>query len=281
VLDDDEIRSLLGIAPPGFVAARNRAVKELRAAGRRGDAAALGALRRVHPAEWALNVEAAADPAAVAAFADAAGRVLAAQASAMAGEAADGLRPAMVELRSITGELAAAVARRLAGEGLAGGGTSAPQVASRLTALAANPTALSLLRRGLLGAEDPGLADPFGGPGPAVAPAASDAPAAIAAPVDLAAERERRRARGSAERGLVEAKAAADAAAAAAAKAATMVAKAQRRVAEAEERLAAEREVLDAAREEQRQLDAQHAAALEAVDAAAAAVERAGRDRGR
>ena len=63
--------------------------------------------------------------------------------------------------------MAAGIATR---EGQTGAGSSPADIGVRLGVLAGGTAAMALLRRGLLGVEDPGLVDPFAGSGPPSAP---------------------------------------------------------------------------------------------------------------
>lgn len=295
------MQELLTTVPSEFVAARNAAVKALRAAGARDEAAALGALRRIHAAEWALNVVALADPDVVADFAAAAETVLEAQETAMAGKPASDLREGLRAAREQTTRLAAAAHAELQRRGLGGAGTGEADVATRLTRMATNRAALGLLVRGLLGAEDPGIVDPFATGAPSTSPARSTEPAsgrsaaratakasqqspafATSEPpvaIDLAAERARRRAAGDAERNLVTARTDLVAAERALAKAEATVAKTSRRVADAEATLAAAKESLDAAAVDRDEAARRFAEASQVASDAERAVESLRRDR--
>jgi hypothetical protein len=97
----DGVERLAGIDPKEFVGARNALAKELKAAGRAADAAAVAALRKPRLAEHGLNVVARDRPLLVTALVAATARARAAQAAAISGDAAD-LRPATAALRSET-----------------------------------------------------------------------------------------------------------------------------------------------------------------------------------
>jgi hypothetical protein len=291
MVDEGELHDLLAIVPSEFVAARNARAKALKAAGDKDAAAALAALRRIHVVEWAMNVVAADDSGVVGDFADAAASVLVAQEAAMSGTGGGDLRAAMRTMRDRAADVVAAVREVLAANDFGGAGTSVAEVSARLSSIAANVTALELLRRGLLGADDPGLVDPFtaGGTAPAPerpAPAGAKRPASARRPrgasppseapatVDLAAERARRRGATDATRVLEAANSDAELARRALERATKALAKAQRRVADAEGALAAAREALDAAVQDHEEAAARDAEAADNVVAAETALAR-------
>ncbi len=150
--------------PASFVAERNRLVKELRASGEVDTSAAVAKLRRPPLTDWALNMTAAEQPEAVADLADAAAAMAAAQETAMAGRDAGDVRVAMPRLREQVSRVAALAATIAAREGQTGVGSSAAELAARVTQLVAVPEAMALLRRGLLGVEDTALTGPLAAP---------------------------------------------------------------------------------------------------------------------
>ena len=156
------LRTLLATVPSEFVAARTEVAKELRASGDRDGAEAVKALRRLGISDWALNVAAGEDPEAAAAFCAAAADVLDAQDDAMAGRGGGELRARMKTLRTRSSDLVAAAAAVAERHGARGAGSSPIEIGTRLGEIAANGAAIDLLRDGLIGAADPGVADPFG-----------------------------------------------------------------------------------------------------------------------
>jgi hypothetical protein len=291
MVDEAELHDLLAVAPSEFVAARNARVKALRAAGDREAATALAALRRIHVTEWAMNIVSAEAPDLVEGFADAAATVLAAQAAAMSGGGGGDLRGAISALRDRAAEVVTAVRKVLGSNGYAGAGTSVADVSARLSTIAGNADAVALLRRGLLGAENPGLVDPFASTATAptpkrVAPASTASTAKAKsrsrrkddrlpagedeATVDLAEERARRRGATDATRALEAARADAAVARRNLERAAAAVSKADRRVADAEAALAAARDAQAAANEAHADALARDAEATDAVGAAEA-----------
>gem|GEM_PF-5719752 len=157
VVDVDLLRWLYAHAPSEFVAARNAKVKELKGAGEREAAAAVAALRRHTPAEWALDVASAEEPDPVRRFAARAGAVRDAQASGQ------GLREALRDLRDVSAELTRAVVAR--------SGVEAADVAAALAAAATSEAATAALLAGTLGAEQAEATDPLFGVAPPEAPA--------------------------------------------------------------------------------------------------------------
>ena len=94
---------------------------------------------------------------------DAAAELTAAQEAAMAGNDAGALKAALPRMREQTGRVATLAAGIAAREGQTGSGSSSADIGVRLGVLAGGTAAMALLRRGLLGVEDPGLVDPFAG----------------------------------------------------------------------------------------------------------------------
>lgn len=177
-MDDlDAAIALVYAQPPsGFVTARGALVKELKAAKRKEDAAAITALRRPTKQAWAVGeaVRRAPEPAAA----------YFAAIEALSGPGGD-LRQRTADLRTAVTALVEAI------EGVDGGDATAA-----LLATAADPGATDALRRGRL-AEVP-VAGGFGGlslgVGPAAPPqeaddgdAAGDGPAASAGPPEATA----------------------------------------------------------------------------------------------
>ncbi len=201
-MDRDLIRRLFATPPPEFVAARNAAVKELKAAKDKEGAAAVGAFRRPGWTDWALNVTADREPEAVESFAAAARQMREAQAAAIEGRDGPDLRVALTELREQTGALT-----RLGGTALeeVERPPETPELTARLAEVAGSATAIDELVAGILGSGGAATIDLFAGlepaAGPRPAPAGTAAKKKKAAPAkaepspkaDAAARRERQR----------------------------------------------------------------------------------------
>jgi hypothetical protein len=157
------IRRLLTTPPGDFVAARNQAAKELRAAGDKETAKRVGALRRPNVADWVFNVLAAEASTEVDAFADAADTVRDAQEAAIEGRAGADVRESMRLLRQRTAALVAAARPVLSQPGLPVAGSSVGELTARLTEVAGSAAATEHLRHGLLAAADSGAGDLFDG----------------------------------------------------------------------------------------------------------------------
>ena len=251
-MDEDLRRQLYATPPPEFVAARNTAVKGLRAEKRRDEAAAVAALRRPGWDDWALNVVAAEHAGTVGAFADAATAVRDAQAAAIEGREGPDVRSSLRELRDSSGELV-----RLAGEALArvGRQPGSGEINARLSEVATNRVAVEALRTGVLGSEGDGGDELFSGlqpaarsarrraaPSPKATAPADERPAAVRPPetaADRAAERAEsqrrrealtaaRREQRTAAKALAKAEAAVESAAGAAERAQRALSEAQR-----------------------------------------------------
>ena len=259
------LQRLFRVPPPEFVAERDKIAKALKADGEKDLAAAVSAVRRPGVSDWALDVAASEHADDVAELVEAANEVLDAQEAAMEGRDGGDLRIRLKLLRVCTATVANQAGAIAAQAGQTGAGSSVTDITTRLTEVAANRNALSLLERGLLGAEDPGVADPFG-IGEAVAATAPakeqprpkpktraepEAPATPAGP--SAAELKKLKAAvEAAKKALVAAEAVSTAADKALAKQEAAVAKAEARVAEAEQLLETRR---DEVREAKAELD--------------------------
>lgn len=289
---DSEVRRLMRTPPAQFVAERNRLAKELRAAGQRDRAAAIAGLRRPRPVDWALDVAAAEHADATAGFVDAANALAAAQQAIIEGREGADLRAATRALRERTAELARLGVQISAGIGRAPDSFVA-EVTARLTAVAANPTALTLLEAGLLGTGDEGTAELFEGLEPADRPANRQAPTRRPAKrqaddpparrpprpsrgqgVDVSA---RRRALAAAEQASGAAAAALAAAERKVARLAERTARARRDAEDAEARAVERRRRFDEASAELEGAERDRAALLAEADAATSAVEAARR----
>lgn len=124
-----------------FVARRDTLVKELRAAGRRDDAAIVKNLRKPSRIAWALDLGALGSPHAMQALDTALSETLAAHSGK------GDVRDAMNALRNAVRELAAHAARASEREGLP---ADASALATALHAVIGSQESLNLLRRGCL-----------------------------------------------------------------------------------------------------------------------------------
>jgi hypothetical protein len=275
---DAAIGAIYGGPLDEFVAARDGLARELRAAGRRDDAAAVRKLAKPRRLAWALDAAALAEPARFEAV------------DAAAGELADAhsgtdVREATNALRAAARSLADAASERAAASG--GAALDQSELVPAVLAVAADPEALASLRAGRL--VDVPSAGAFGafapGPGGAgassrakrVADAGTAAPAAPKSPPASgrpAAGRHRATAREikAAERAAAQAearyetaRARAEEAADAAEGAAADLAAAEDRRRSAQRDVEAARERLDGARRDARRTAAE---AQEAEDAA-------------
>ena len=286
-----EILQRLFQTPPGeFTAERNNVVKALKADGDKELAATIAVVRRPGMSDWLLNVTSVEHADDVAELVEAANEVIDSQEAAMEGRDAGDLRIRLKLLRVCTATvatLASGVADRFK---QTGAGSSSTDITTRLTEIAANRGALTLLGRGLLGAEDPGSADPFAAVVGDVAPRAKKAepakptakakpepapkPAKPAGPT-AAERRERRAAVTAAEKALAAAESAADAASRTVTKQETVLAKAEARVSEAEAQLAALKEAAAAAADTLESARTDNDTAAADVETAQAALEAA------
>ncbi len=157
----DDLDELFSVAPEDFVAARNRLVKEWRAAGRRDEAKAVAALRRPSVADWALNAVAREQASDAGALVAAAARLRTVQADAVEGRGGD-VRSALTDLRA-----ASAKVHRRADEVLSRAGrdraAQAAALSARLNDIAANEAAAAQFGAGRLGSAPVEEVDPFAG----------------------------------------------------------------------------------------------------------------------
>lgn len=140
---DDEIDGLYALEPGEFVAARNALAKRIKADGDKDRAAEVARLSRPTVVAWALNRAVRDDPQRVAALIAAAERLTAAQADLMAGGDREALRTATTERRDTAGELVTAAA------GLTGG-SHTDALRNTLDAALADPELVERLRTGTL-----------------------------------------------------------------------------------------------------------------------------------
>ena len=160
-----DVDELFTVAPEEFVARRNALAKALRAGGHKDEAAAVAALRRPSPSDWALNVVAHRHPDEVGALIDAAAELRRIQAGAIEGHGGD-VRGALTTMRN-----ASTAVHRRADEVLAAAGrdrsAQAAAISSRLADVATNEGVGEQLRAGRLGTAPVEEADPFAGLEPA------------------------------------------------------------------------------------------------------------------
>lgn len=166
----DEALELYGLDPSEFVAARTALVKELKAAKRKDDAAAVAKLTRPRMGEFTLNRVAREQPDVVKAFAAAVAAATAAQSSAIGSGDGAALRATSADLRTATAKLVEAATRQLRRDDR-DGPTQRDEVLSVVRSLTNQPGAATLLA-GVVGSGiDPPEDDLFAG-----APEPSDVP---------------------------------------------------------------------------------------------------------
>jgi hypothetical protein len=277
----DDLEAAIGAIYGGsldeFVAGRDGLARELRAAGRRDDAAAVRKLAKPRRLAWALDAAVLAEPARFEAV-DAAAAALA---DAHSGS---DVREATNALRAAARSLADAASERAAASG--GAALDQSELVPAVLAVAADPEALATLRAGRL--VDVPSAGAFGAfaPGPAGAPSSrakrdDDAGAAAAAPRESPAASSRpaagrrpatAREVKAAERAAAQAEARYETASARAGEAADAAERAASELAAAEDRRRSAQRDVEAARErlDRARRDARRAAAeaQEAEDAA-------------
>ena len=112
-----DVIALYREAPEGFIAARDRLVKDLQDAGRTDDAKDVKALRKPTVVAWALNQVVERDPSGVDELLEAGAELRAAQMAAMSGRGADRLRTATEARRAIVTRLGAEAAAALGDAG--------------------------------------------------------------------------------------------------------------------------------------------------------------------
>jgi hypothetical protein len=129
----DAAIALFRTPPDRFIAERDALVKELRAAGRDDDAAAVKKLRKPTATVWALNQLAEREPEALAALFEAGRALRAAQSEAIAGDTSGALVDAGASRRAAVGRLTAATVAIL-DEGGHRGAAQADAIAQALEA---------------------------------------------------------------------------------------------------------------------------------------------------
>lgn len=147
-----EGRDLYALDPGEFTAARNALVKELRAAGRRDEAAGVAKLRRPPVTAWALNRVARDRPDLLEAVLDAGRGLRAATEQALEGDAS-ALRPAQAAERRAVDAVTATASSQLETTGKAGGDTARQRMAATLRAAVVDPTVAEPLLAGALDAD--------------------------------------------------------------------------------------------------------------------------------
>ena len=136
---------LYAVRPEEFVAARSALVKQLKADGRKDDAAAVAKLRRPSVAAWALNQVAREHPELVAAAIDAGEQLRAASDAAVAGRPGE-LRDATAAERAAAGAVVKAAAAHLGARADA----TAPALLATIRVAALDEAVADQLRRGVL-----------------------------------------------------------------------------------------------------------------------------------
>jgi hypothetical protein len=188
---------LYQVEPGKFTAARNALAKQLRAEGRRDEAARVGKLRRPPVTAWALNQVARRQPDLIGAVMAAGGRLRAAMEKAMAGDPS-GLRDAQAAQRRAVDAAVAAAVRCLETAGHPGTEAAKHRMGATMGAAVVDEAVAEQLRDGVL--EGDRSAPGFGldaisvaGPLPiATKPVSQGQPRARREETD-AVERERRR----------------------------------------------------------------------------------------
>jgi hypothetical protein len=278
------LRRLYAVPPGEFVAARNAAAKELRAAGDKDAAVEVAKLRRPPVEDWALNAVAVDHADQMGAALDAAARMRDAQAAAVEGREGADVRGAVADLREHSQRVVSLAADAVARTGRAPG-AMVGTLTARLAEVAANEAAAEQLRDAHLGSESVETVGLFAGLTPPPRARAKKDDRAASPPVrtkrDRAAgttasggSRPDARTRRRLERAVAAAEKAQAAADAALAKAEERVEAAGEAVTEAEAAVETARARLVAAQDEQRtavEESAQAQAALEAAESALAA----------
>jgi hypothetical protein len=167
---DAELDRLYGGDLDGFVAARAAAAKELRSQGKRGEAAAVAALRKPSVAAWIVNRLARADSALLDELLAAGARLREVQLGAAAPHE---LRTAVTAETHALDALMRAAGKIAAGAG-AGGPAALERVRETLHAAALDPGLADEVRRGVLVREQQAVGFPMG----VVVPARRTPPAA-------------------------------------------------------------------------------------------------------
>jgi len=146
---DKELDHLYALEPGGFVAERDRLVRDLRGAGRRDEAARVKALRKPSVSAWAINQLARRERRQVDLLLDASHRLREAQQGALAGEGRRRLDEAVRSQREALNALGEA-ARRILAEADRASETTLSRIMGTLQAAAVSPEGRELLARGRL-----------------------------------------------------------------------------------------------------------------------------------
>ena len=149
---DDELRSLYGVRPEGFVAARNELARALRKQGRRDDAADVAKLRRPSVSAWALNQVARDAPQLVTTLLDEGRRMRDAMQRAVQGDAVD-VRPAQHSARRAVDTVVAEARRRLEQVGQSDNEQTVLRLNNTLRATSLDESLAERLRNGQLDAD--------------------------------------------------------------------------------------------------------------------------------
>lgn len=151
-MDQPDAGALFALPPEEFVAARDALAKRLRAEGDRDGAQAVRGLRRPTVPAWAVNQLARSQPDEVDVLVEAGERVRLAQAEALSGRGAAGLREASAQRRAVVERLADRAARIL----VEGGRDPEPHrsaIVSTLEAATLDDEAAGAVRAGTLSAQ--------------------------------------------------------------------------------------------------------------------------------
>lgn len=144
-----ESEGLYGLPLEEFTPARNQLVKDLKAAKRKDEAAAVGKLRKPPATAWALNQLARSSPQLVEDVVAAAGALKAAMDQAISGDRSALADAQSAERRAVNSGVEAAAAI-LSGAGHAVPDSARRKMAESLRAAPLDPAALELLRAGVL-----------------------------------------------------------------------------------------------------------------------------------
>jgi hypothetical protein len=152
VAGPDPVSELYRVDPDDFVATRNRLAKELKAEGRKDEAADVARLRRPSPSAWALNQVARDRPELVDAVLDAGAALRGAMEEALGGDAS-GVREAQAGERRAVDAAVVAAAGVLAAAGKAATDALKLRIAASLRAAVVDDDVADLVRRGVLDAD--------------------------------------------------------------------------------------------------------------------------------
>ena len=168
----DPVSELYRVDPDDFVAARNRLAKELKAGGRKDEAAEVAGLRRPPPSAWALNQVAVDRPELVDAVLEAGAALRGAMGDALGGDAS-GVREAQAAERRAVDAAVAAAANVLSSAGKAATDAHKRRIAASLRAAVVDEEVADLVRRGNLDTDRDAPGFGLEGSSVAAAPAAA------------------------------------------------------------------------------------------------------------